>query len=458
MDTLRQLFDSQKSFFQTGYTMNIKTRLQKLKELKRVLIDNEFKIYDTLKEDLNKPVQETFLGEFMGVMHELDTSISKLRRWSKKRRTRSPLLIFPSKASIFPEPYGQVLIISPWNYPLDLCLSPLVGAVTAGNTVILKPSEYTPHTSQLLKELMSAVFPEQYVSVQKGGIEVSQKLLQFQFDYIFFTGSVSVGREVMKKAAEHLTPVTLELGGKCPVILNRNYNLKQAAKSIVWGKYFNAGQSCVAPDYVFVHEDDFEAFAKYFTQYTNHFLQNKNQDYTRIINEKHFDRLIGYLSQGEIINGGDYSRENLFISPTLILPKKTDCPLMQDEIFGPILPVVKYCNQQEVVNAINSREKALVIYIFSSKRNEHNYFLKNTSSGNICINDTLLNYVNKNLPFGGVGHSGMGQYHGKASFDTFSNFKSIHQKLSPNFSFRYPPYNNQYKRLRPFKKVLNKNI
>ncbi len=370
----------------------------------------------------------------------------------------SPILTFPSKASVLPEPYGQVLIISPWNYPLDLCLSPLVGSIAAGNTVILKPSEYTPQTSQLLKELLTEVFQQEHVSVQQGDAEVSKKLLNLRFDYIFFTGSVTVGKEVMKKAAENLTPVTLELGGKCPAIITRSYSIQKAAKSLAWGKFFNAGQSCVAPDYIMLHEDDLESFIFSFKQHTEQFLQNKNKDYTHIINRKHFDRLRSYLTQGKIVFGGEISQEELFISPTLILPESNSTPLMQDEIFGPIMPIITYKDGNEVLEAIKSREKPLVAYIFSNSKKEIRHYLRNISAGNVCINDTLLNYVNKNLPFGGVGHSGIGQYHGKASFETFSHFKSIHKKLKPDFPFRYPPYKKQYRWLRPFKALLNKNI
>jgi aldehyde dehydrogenase (NAD+) len=457
MDRLKLVYESQKTFFQSGKTLTIDVRLQKLKKFKQVLIDYETRIYDALKNDLNKPVEEAFMGEFMGMLHELNTAISKLKSWSRRKRVKSAILTFPSKAFIIPEPYGQVLIISPWNYPVDLCLSPLIGAIAAGNVAIVKPSRFTPHTSQIIKEIISEIFEENYVSVQTEGID-GKTLLQLRFDYIFFTGSVSVGKEVMRAAADNLTPVTLELGGKCPVIVTRNCNLKKAAKSIAWGKYFNAGQSCVAPDYVFVHKDDLDEFVSNFRHYTEKFLQNPETDYTRIINEKHFDRLLDYLNQGDVISGGTFLKENLQIYPTLMLPKSMDSQVMQDEIFGPVLPVVLYSEQDEIVQFINSREKALVAYIFSDNKKEQHYFIRKTSSGNVCINDLLLNYVNKNLPFGGVGHSGMGKYHGKASFDTFSNHKSIHRKLSPDFKFRYPPYNGQYKMLRKFKKILNKNI
>lgn len=457
MEALQRIHDLQKSFFQSDKTLSIDGRIDKLKKFRQVLLVNEQEIYDALKKDLNKPVLEAFLGEFMGMLHELDTSISKLKKWSRKRPVKSSLLVFPSKAAIVAEPYGQVLIISPWNYPIDLCLSPLIGAIAAGNTAIVKPSRFTPHTAQLIKKMMGQVFDEDYVYVISGGTD-NEKLMQMRFDYIFFTGSVAVGKEVMKAASAHLTPVTLELGGKSPVIVSHGYDLKKAAKSIVWGKHFNSGQTCVAPDYVFVHQDDVDEFVSNFEYYSEQFLQNPETDYARIISEKHFDRLVELLSQGEIIYGGGFSNQSQQIFPTLIIPMSMDTSLMQDEIFGPILPVLKYSSKEEIIQFINSREKALVAYIYSSSKNEQQYFITNTSSGSVCVNDTLLNYVNKNLPFGGVGQSGMGKYHGKASFDTFSHYKSVHYKLMPDLPFRYPPYKGKYELLHPFKNILNKNI
>lgn len=458
MELLRNILNFQRSFFQSGETLNITFRLNKLKALKHVLFEYEPRILDALKADLNKPNQEAFLGEFLGTVHELDTAINKLNKWRRGKQVGSPLLVFPSKAFVLPEPYGQVLIISPWNYPLDLCLSPLIGAIAAGNTVIIKPSEYTPHTSSLIREILSRVFDNDHVNVQLGGVETSQALLKLRFDYIFFTGSVMVGKEVMRSASDTLTPVTLELGGKCPVIVSKNYDVKKAAKSIAWGKFFNAGQSCVAPDYVLLPKESLSEFTKAFKDYTEHFLANKADDYTRIISGQHFNRIVKYLSQGKVLYGGDYDKGDLHIAPSLIIPESMETDVMQDEIFGPVLPVICYDNEKEVINFIHSREKPLVVYLFSDQKNEQRYYARRTSSGSLCINDTLLNYVNKNLPFGGVGNSGMGKYHGKASFDTFSNYKGIHVKKRPDFPFRYPPYNDKYKKFRRFIKLLNKNI
>ena len=456
-DELAKVIQQQKCFFRSGKTLCVQNRIKKLKALKEVIIKYEQEIYSALKIDLNKPEQEAFLGEFMGTIHELDTSISKLKKWSRKSGAASPLLLFPSKAWVTPEPYGQVLIISPWNYPLDLCLSPLIGAIAAGNTAVVKPSELTPNTSALIDVMVKEVFETEYVSVHLGGIELSTALLQCRFDYIFFTGSVEVGRIVMKAASKYLTPVTLELGGKCPVIVDEHVNIKQVAKCVAWAKYFNAGQSCVAPDFILLPYNQENDFISCFTDYTKEFLNSGLGDYTRIINKKHYERLTAYLIQGEILYGGICSEDTLQITPTLIKPESMDCELMQEEIFGPVLPVITYNSLDEALEIINSREKPLVINIFSQKKQFVKQVTMSTSSGNVCINDVLLNYVNKNLPFGGVGNSGIGKYHGKASFDTFSHYKSVHQKKAPDLPFRYPPY-DRYQLLRRFKKLLNKNI
>lgn len=457
-EELENVRQAQKDFFRSGATLIITKRIEKLKALKKTLVKYEQAINAALKMDLNKPEQEAFLGEFMGTIHELDTCILKLKKWSRKKRVASPLMVFPSKAWTVPEPYGQVLIISPWNYPFDLCLSPLIGALAAGNTVIVKPSELTPNTSALIKKILAEVYEEAQVSVQLGGVELSQALLQGCFDYIFFTGSVEVGRIVMQAAAKHLTPVTLELGGKCPVIVGEQADVKQMAKSVAWGKYFNAGQSCVAPDYMLLPANLVDEFVKWFSHYTDAFIKNGLGEYTRIINQKHYERIEGYLKQGDIIYGGLCSKETLQIVPTLIRPESMKCSLMQDEIFGPVLPIVTYQTLDEAIEFVKDREKPLVINIFSSDRKFIKQVSSQTSSGNVCINDVLLNYVNKNLPFGGVGNSGIGQYHGKASFETFSHTKSVHHKKTPDLPFRYPPYEKYYQLLRRFKKLLNKNI
>ncbi len=458
MSDFKTVYQDQKMYFSQGNTQSIRFRLQKLKLLKELLLENEKYFYEALNTDFKKPKEEVFLSEFLGVIHELNTCISKLKKWSKEKRKPTPLLLFPARSSIIPEPLGQILIISPWNYPLDLCLTPTIGAVAAGNVVMIKPSEYTPHTSQLIREILAKVFPQNYVNVQCGDEEMSKQLLDLRFDYIFFTGSVNVGKIVMKKAAEYLTPVTLELGGKSPVVIEKGTDIKRAAKSLAWGKFFNAGQTCVAPDYAFIHENDFDDFVFNFKSYTQQFMRNKNHDYTAIINKKHFNRLTGYLTQGSIVCGGNFSWKEYHIEPTIIVPDSTNVPIMQEEIFGPILPVIKYNEHDDVLQFIKSREKPLAAYIFTNNNKSIKYFLKNISAGNICINDTLLNFSNKNLPFGGVGQSGMGRYHGKNSFETFSNYKSVVRKFNPDLPLRYPPYKKQYKTLRRFISFLNKSF
>ncbi len=458
MSDFKTVYQDQKRYFSNGNTRSLRFRLNKLKQLKKVLLENEDLIYEALNTDFKKPAEEVFLSEFIGVIDELNTCISKLKKWSREKRRPTPLLLFPAKSSVMPEPLGQVLIISPWNYPLDLCLTPTIGAIAAGNVVMVKPSEYTPHISQLIRELLASVFPQSYVNVQCGDGEMSQRILDLRFDHIFFTGSVSVGREVMKKAAEHLTPVTLELGGKSPVYIEKGTDLKKAAKCIAWGKFFNAGQTCVAPDYAFVHEDDFEEFVFHFKSFSEQYLQNKTLDYTSIINKKHFNRLTGYLKQSRVVCGGNFSWNELLIEPTLIIPDSIDVPVMTEEIFGPILPLLKYKENNEVYTFINSREKPLAAYIFSNTYLTVKYFLNNITAGNICVNDIMLNFGNKNLPFGGVGQSGMGSYHGKYSFDTFSNHKSVVRKFTPDFPLRYPPYKKQHLLLKKHIRLLNRSI
>ncbi len=457
-DKLNAILEEQQSFFNIGGTLPVSARIKLLKAIRDSLKRNESRIYMALKKDLNKSEFEAYIGEFVAMMHEFETAIRKVRKWARRKRIATPLLTAPAKSYQFPEPFGKVLIVAPWNYPFDLAFSPLAGAIAAGNTAIIKPSEYAPNSSQLIQEIIEECCTKDKVRVVQGDLEVSKMLIGMPFDYIFFTGGVEAGKEVMKKAAERLTPLTLELGGKCPVIIDSEYPVEFAAKTVAWGKFFNAGQSCVAPDYVFVHKDKEVDFVEAFKKHTSLFMKNHDSDYMHIVNEKHFKRLSDYLKQGEVLAGGETDAEKLLFKPTLLRPKSTDEPVMKEEIFGPVLPIIAYESKDEILSIIRKLGKPLVVNLFSRRRKELTYWLDNTYSGNVCINDTLINYVNKNLPFGGVGESGMGAYHGKASFDLFSHYRSVIHKLPPDVPLRYPPYTWQLKIVKKIRKMLNWGI
>jgi len=349
-----------------------------------------------------------------------------------------------AKGYIYPEPYGLALIIAPWNYPFQLMLSPLVGAMAAGNCAILKPSEVSPHSSRAINEIISNNFDSSYISVIEGGIEESQALLAEKFDYIFYTGSTNVGKIVMSAAAQHLTPVTLELGGKSPCIAEPELNIDIAAKRIIWGKYFNAGQTCIAPDYLLVNKSIKARLIARIKEYIAEFYGEEpalSPHYARIINERHFDRISGLMDEGEIIAGGQTDRDERYIAPTVIDEITLTSKIMQEEIFGPILPILEYEDLQEAVNIINSKPKPLALYLFTNDKKKQEKVLKETSSGGVCINDTIFHLTPPDLPFGGVGDSGMGCYHGKYSFNTFTHNKSaFKQTVLYDLKFRYPPY------------------
>jgi len=457
-DQLKAMLEEQQDFFDEGGTLPVGARIKLLKSIRDSLKKNESRVYEALKKDLNKSEFEAYLGEFVAMMHEFETAIRKVRRWSRRKRIATPLLTAPAKSYKFPEPFGKVLIVAPWNYPFDLAFSPLAGAIAAGNTAIIKPSEFAPHSSQLISEIIDECCTRDKVRVVQGDLEVSKLLTGAPFDYIFFTGGIEAGKQVMKKAAERLTPLTLELGGKNPAIIDPLYPIEDAAKKISWGKFFNSGQSCVAPDYVLVHKDQEEPFIKAYERFSNQFMKNYETDYMKIVNERHFDRLISYFEQGEVVTGGKVDREKLIIWPTLVKPKSLQEALMQEEIFGPVLPIVTYEDKSDILAITRKLGKPLVVNLFSKRRKELSYWFNNTYSGNVCINDSLINYVNKNLPFGGVGESGIGAYHGKASFDLFSHYRSVIHKLPPDLRLRYPPYTWQLKVMKKIRKILNWGI
>jgi aldehyde dehydrogenase (NAD+) len=440
---ISNLVRQQRSFFGAGNTKEISFRLEQLKSLKQAILANQTAIIAAMKADLNKPVFEAY-GFEIGVLKEIDYAIKHIKAWTKPKKVATPLEQFPSSAVIYPEPLGVVLIISPWNYPFQLMISPLVGAIAAGNCAILKPSELAPHTSRALADLFQKNFAPDYIAVVEGGVETSQLLLQEKFDHIFFTGGTAVGKIIMAAAAKHLTPVTLELGGKSPCIVDTDINLEHTAKRITWGKFINAGQTCIAPDYLLVDKTIKKDLVENIKNCLQEFYGKEPEnspDYARIISQKHFSRLAAFLNDGEIIAGGKTDPESLYIAPTVIDNISADAAVMQEEIFGPILPIIEYNSLSEAIAFVNERPKPLALYLFSKNKDYQERVLRETSSGGVCINDTVMQVGVPDLPFGGVGLSGIGSYHGKASFDTFSHQKSVLKKsFLMDLKWRYAPY------------------
>ncbi|NET06918.1 MAG: aldehyde dehydrogenase [Merismopedia sp. SIO2A8] len=432
----------QRAFFNTGNTKPINFRIEQLQRLKQGIIKHQDAIVKAAKADLGRPEFEAYFE--IGVLGELNRALKQLKSWVKPKRVATSFDQFPSTAWIVPEPLGVVLIIGPWNYPFQLLFSPLVGAIAAGNCAILKPSELAPHTSQAVAQLIQDSFEPAYIAVVEGGVETSQQLLAEKFDYIFFTGGTRVGKIIMEAAAKNLTPVTLELGGKNPCIVDTDIRLDYTAKRIAWGKFINAGQTCAAPDYLLVDQRIKSDLLKQLQHSIQDFFGDnpiKSPDYGRIINEKHFSRLLLFLEKGKLIVGGEAIREQRYIAPTILDQVRWDDPVMQEEIFGPILPVLIYDNLEEAIAKINARPKPLALYLFSRNQQKQAKVLESTSSGGVCLNDTVMQYATWGLPFGGVGESGIGAYHGKSSFDTFSHYKSVLKKsFWLDLGWRYAPY------------------
>ena len=439
--------------------MNYKTdtnfRKEKLIKLLNVVNIYENEIIQALYDDFKKPAFEAVLTETSYVISELKDTIKNLKKWAKPKKVFPSILNFPSTDYIYKEPYGKVLIIAPWNYPFQLALCPLIAAVSAGNQVVLKPSELTPKTSKIIAKIIDAVFDKSHVEVIEGGIEVAQKLLAQRWDYIFFTGSVAVGKIVAKAAAENLTPVTLELGGKNPCIIDKTANIKLAAKRIVWGKFINAGQTCIAPDYILIQKEVKSLFISYLKEeITKAYGSNPSlsPDYARIINTKNWQRLVNMMEHEKVIFGGQTVIENYYIAPTLIEDSSLDSLVMCEEIFGPILPILTYEIDAEIDAILSRFEKPLALYVFTKNHTFSKNIIQKYSFGGGCINDTLVHFSNKRLPFGGVGHSGIGAYHGSLSFDLFSHKKSIVKKANwLDLQIRYAPYKNK---LTTIKKIL----
>jgi len=456
MHDYAELVSKQKVFFAKGNTMDIQLRRESLKKLRRLIQDHEQDFLSCLKQDLNKSEFESYLTEVGIVLSELSFLEKNLEKWAKPRRVKSTISLAGSRSYIYPEPYGVALIISPWNYPFQLAVAPLIGAIAAGNCAILKPSELTPSTSRLLAEVVGKAFPEEYIAVVEGGVEASQGLLHEKVDKIFFTGSVAVGRSIMEAAAKNLTPVTLELGGKSPCIVHEDANLELAAKRIAWGKFINGGQTCVAPDYLYIHQSVKGRFLDLLGEaiillYGKAPLEN--QSFTRIVSERHFDRLSRFLSDGSAVIGGRSNRDRLVIEPTVIEGISWESPVMQEEIFGPILPVLEYENLSDVIVQVNSRPKPLAMYIFTESKEVQEELLGKISFGGGCVNDTVMHLASPYLPFGGVGESGMGAYHGKGSFDVFSHEKSVLKQTTKfDLPFRYQHTKDALKKIKWFLK------
>ncbi|MBK5448785.1 aldehyde dehydrogenase [Bacillus sp. TH22] len=439
--SISSIVNKQKQYFYNGYTRSIETRKNNLKKLYDGIQRFEEEIFQALKLDLNKSVHESFTTEVGYVLKEISFQLKHMSSWSKPKRVRTALTHFGSKGKVVPEPYGVTLIIAPWNYPFQLAIAPLVGALAAGNTVVLKPSELTPNVSKVLTRMLGELFPEELVSVVEGGAQESTALLKEPFDYIFFTGSVGVGKIVMEAAAKKLTPLTLELGGKSPCIVHKDAKLDVTARRIVWGKFLNAGQTCVAPDYMYVHssvkEQLIEALRHEIAeQYGKDALQNDN--YVRIVSERHFERLCTFLQDGKPVIGGNYTKETLHIEPTVLTNVTWQSAVMEDEIFGPILPIIEYDKIEEVIETIQHHPKPLALYVFSEDRKVQKKVTSNISYGGGCINDVVYHLATPYLPFGGVGSSGLGSYHGEQSFRTFSHYKSIlSQSTAFDMKIRY---------------------
>lgn len=455
---MEKIVKKQKNYFNklnNPLKTDINYRIYLLKKLKNVVMKYEKEIEISIKEDLGREEKSTYFIETAPFLLELDYIIKNLKKWAKAKKVSSTIAFLGYESKIEYSPYGIALVISPWNYPLMLSLGPLIGAISAGNCVILKPSEYCPKTSALIKKIVNEVFPKEIAEVVLGDYHKVTELINLKMDYIFFTGSTSIGQIIMESAAKHLTPVSLELGGKSPCIFEKTADMEIGIKRLIWGKTINAGQTCIAPDYLLIEENMLEKFIKNFKKYTEEFFTEepiKYENYQPIINEKNFERIVKYLDNQNIIFGGKYDKENLKIEPTLILNPSFDSPIMQEELFAPILPIITYKNKNEIYKIIEKNPTPLSIYIFSKNKDFQNELIKNISFGGCTINATIFHTANFYLPFGGVGKSGIGNYHGKYSFETFSHKKSTFKgtDIIDNIS-KYPPY----KYLNTLKKGIN---
>jgi aldehyde dehydrogenase (NAD+) len=447
MTNISKIIASQYEYYLTHETRDIDFRIENLKKLKSVILKYQNKLSDSLKKDLGKSSFEAYVAEIGFTLEELSCHIDNLRKWAKPTKIRTDLVNFYSRSFIVHEPLGVVLVMAPWNYPFQLLFNPVIGAISAGNCVVMKPAHYSDHTSEVIKKMISDTFDERYISVFTGGRTVIQELLDERFDHICFTGSAYLGKIVMEKASRHLTPVTLELGGKSPCIVDDDANIDIAARRITFGKFLNSGQTCIAPDYLLAHSKIKKQLIDRIQHYiTISFGQDpqKSPDYGRIINNEQFERLSALIKTGTVIVGGKIDQKDRYIAPTILDNVKPEDPIMTEEIFGPIFPVMEYNDLDEVISFVNGREKPLAFYFFSSSREKQEKIIARTSSGGGCINDTIVHLTNSRLPFGGVGYSGMGSYHGKFSFNTFSHHRSILSKSTLlDMPLRYAPYKSK---------------
>ncbi len=443
INDIKDIVAAQREYFATNVTLDYKFRKEQLKKLQAALKKWEKPLCEALWNDLHKSTEEAILTELSIVAGEVKNHKKHLRSWMRSRCVGTPLKMMPSRSHIISEPLGAALIISPWNYPVQLLLNPLVGAISAGCTAILKPSPYVPNVSRIIEEMITETFEKRYVAVVQGNREVNTALLDERFDIIFFTGSPALGKKVMAAAAKNLTPVVLELGGKSPCIVDENADIKIAARRIAWGKTLNAGQTCIAPDYLLIHNSRREEFIQEFGKAIER-LHGKDtrasHHFVRLVNDKAFERVAGYLKDGRIVYGGTVNAAERYIEPTLLADVKPTAPVMQEEIFGPVLPMMPFDELEEAITFIKDREKPLALYYFGNT-NSGKEVIRTTSAGGSCINDTIMHIANENIPFGGVGNSGMGHYHGKLSFDAFSHKRSV--VTTPTWldlPFRYMPY------------------
>ncbi|MCF0174951.1 MAG: aldehyde dehydrogenase [Bacteroidales bacterium] len=440
---IQELVSSQKEFFLSGATLHSSFRLQQLNALSNAIDKYSKRLYEALWTDLHKSEQESFLTEISIVQEEIRDHVKHLHKWTRPERASSVLKMFPSKSKVVKEPLGNTLIIAPWNYPVNLLLTPLVGAISSGCTAILKPSPYVENVSTVIEEMISEIFPENYIAVVQGDRNVNTALLEQRFDLIFFTGSPALGKVVMSAAARNLTPVILELGGKSPCIVDTGADVAVAAKRIAWGKTLNAGQTCIAPDYLLIQEnlraEFIEAYRKALKELHGKDI-TKSRHYVRMVSQKAFDRVSSYLSCGTALIGGMVRPEDRYIEPTLLEDVSLDSPVMQEEIFGPVLPMITFKTTEDVIDFVKHREKPLALYYFGLEEVGMRV-IENTSSGGACINDVIMHFTNPNVPFGGVGNSGMGCYHSKRTFDAFTHYRAVITTTTHfNPFFRYMPY------------------